>query len=172
MFSKSDLTVSVKEMKAFGITLVSILGILGAGSIMVSNSNEQLDSSLIQCENNKEEYKEYFNKMYSTLNQRYLDVHIWEEFMNKTDKHMSALDNVYEVNNFAIRTGLVDTEYENKYLEKNVGIQKEMEDYMNDLNSIVSRSKVLTTDTRRVYDIRSTEYQRLLKDLRTFIKAI
>lgn len=172
MFSKSDLTVSVKEMKAFGITLVSILGLLGAGSIMVSNSNDALETSLMKCEDNKEEYKEYFNKVYPSLDQRYVDVHIWQEFMEKTEKHMSAIDDIHEVNNFAIRTGLINTEYENRYLQKNVDIQKNMEDYVNNLNSMVSRSRVRTTETRRVYEVNHTEYRNLLKDLRAFIKGI
>ena len=172
MFSKSDLTVSVKEMKAFGITLVSILGLLGAGTIMTNKADETLETALMNCEDHKEEYKKYFNEVYSSLAQPYIDVHIWEEFVEKTNKHISAIDDVPEINNFMVRTGLLNTEYESRYFRKNVSIQKEMEDYMNSLNSIVAKSKVVNTETRRVYVINHRDFKPLLKDLRAFIKGI
>lgn len=172
MFSKSDLTVSVKEMKAFGITLVSVLSLLGGGIIMTNSADETLETALMECEDHKDEYKKYFNEVYPSLAQRYVDVHIWEEFMETTNKHMSAIDKAPGISNFVVRTGLLNTEYENRYFSKNVSIQKEMENYMNSLNSMVCKSKVRNTETRRVYEVNHRDYKPLLRDLRAFVRGI
>lgn len=172
MISKSDLTVSIKEVKAFGITLVSILGVLGFGAMTVSSTNKALDTAMIRSESSKDEFKKYFEEMYPVLNQKYIDVETWSEFLEKTEGYMLALDDVKEVDNFAIKHGLVNTEFESRYLNRNIRIQKDMEVYIGDLDALVSKGKVHVTSERKLYEVKSSKYMKLLTDLRAYVKGM
>lgn len=170
MNSNKEVIINLREAKILGFSTLSVILMLGGGASYINKVDIEIEETMVLLEDDKLAYKEYFAKVYSeTLATGQVDVHIWEDFIQRSNILYLNLTNVKEpVGTFNIANK--ERPFLNKYLSANERKQKAAESLVNCLRREVEHSTILTGKTRKVYDLRNNKrFFEVLKEYKIFV---
>lgn len=173
MNSNKEFILNLRDAKIFGITTVMVISTLAGGAAYSSKVDTDIEEAMVLIEDNKLSYQKYFSKVYTeTLITGQVDLHIWEELLNKSEDLYKDLLNVKQPQG-TFNIANKDRPYLEKYLQINASKQKTAERLINSLRKEVESSKILTGNTRRVYELRNNKnYFELIKEYKIFVENL